>query len=67
MLQTFFREKLVGFASEVDLVSNIGLVVQVEHKEEEKQRSREDTIILAYQPTINAEVQDSQGIRINIS
>jgi hypothetical protein len=30
-------------------------VVQVEYKEEEKQRSKEDTIILVYQPTIDAE------------
>ena len=46
-LRTFFREKSVGFVLEVDLVSNTWSVVQVEHEEEEKQRSRKDTIILA--------------------
>ena len=35
-LQTFCREKLVGFALEVDLVSNAESVMQVEHEEEEK-------------------------------
>ena len=34
--QTFFKEKSVGFAIDIDLVSNTGSVAQVEHEEEEK-------------------------------
>ena len=51
-----FGEKSVGFVPKDDRASNIRSVVQVEYKEEEKQRSGEDTIILVYQPTINTEI-----------
>ena len=34
--QTFFSKKSVGFKIDLELVSNIGSVVQVEHEEEDK-------------------------------